>query len=129
MVLVFMEGRTEKGSTIEVCSLYQVFKFFLRLPNYFTMFHWPEFGYMATARCKGGWEIKHLALTTSIVKVVKERYGWQVNLWSPGHNENGGSIVHKPGEKVLLKTLRHKHTFSSAIPLIMTYFVYYLMLF
>lgn len=105
MVLVFKEGRKGKGSTIEVCSLYQAFKFSLRLPNYFTIFHWPEFGYMATARCKGSWEIKLLALPTSIVKVVKERYGWLVNLWGPGHNKNRGSIVHKPGEKSVIKDI------------------------
>ena len=35
------------------------------------MVHCPERGHMATATCKGGWEIKLSALPTSIVKVVK----------------------------------------------------------
>lgn len=61
-----------KSSTIKVCSLYQAFQVFSRFPNYFAMSLWSEFSHMDTVWCKGEWEIKLLALPTSIVKVVKD---------------------------------------------------------
>ena len=56
------------------------------------MARWPECGHVATAKCKGGWEIKLLTLPTSI---GRKRQGWLGHLWGSEQNKNkNGAKIH-----------------------------------
>lgn len=57
----------EKAAQFNVSSLFWAFQLFSRIPGGL------QLCLMATARCKGDWEMKLKVLSTSIVKIVREK--------------------------------------------------------